>query len=127
MQKIMVVDDTAVVRVLVKSILSRDYNIIEACNGQEAIDLSGREVPDLILMDIMMPGVDGYSACSAIKSNPMTKDIPIVMLTAVDYDLNRRLAENVGASGYITKPFGIEDLKKVIDRLLPATAAGLIK
>lgn len=122
-QNILVVDDTEIVRVLVKSILGRDYNITEATNGQEAIDIASREKFDLILMDIMMPGVDGYTACNAIKSNPATKDVPIVMLTAIDYGLNRKLAENVGASGYITKPFGIEELKKAIERVLPKATA----
>jgi CheY-like chemotaxis protein len=69
-------------------------------------------------MDIMMPGMDGYSACREIKADQSTKNIPVVMLTAVGYDLNKKLAKSMGADGYITKPFSRQQLIDAISPLL---------
>jgi len=71
-------------------------------------------------MDIMMPGSDGLSACHIIKRNQKTKDIPVVMLTGVGYDLNRKLSlEVIGADDYITKPFSLAQLKETVAKFLP--------
>ena len=80
------------------------------------------EKPDIILLDVMMPNVDGYTACSTIKQEKSTKTIPVVMLTALDFDLNRELAIQIGANAYITKPFLPEDLRSTI-RLLTKPAS----
>jgi len=69
-------------------------------------------------MDIMMPNMDGYTACHTIKSNPATKATPVVMLTGVGHELNRRLAEETGADGHITKPFSLGDLLDTIGQFL---------
>ena len=74
--------------------------------------------PNLILMDIMMPKMDGYAACSAIKADQSTKNIPVVMLTAVGFDLNKKLAKQMGADGYVTKPFSRQQLMDAISPLL---------
>jgi two-component system, OmpR family, alkaline phosphatase synthesis response regulator PhoP len=113
-KKILVVDDEQPIRSLLKRMLEKDYTIVDATNGREALDVTRREKPDLILMDLMMPGTDGYTACSALKTDPITADIPIVMLTAVDYELNKQLAGRIGASGYLTKPFNQTELMKII-------------
>jgi len=80
---------------------------------------ANEEKPDLILLDIMMPKQDGYKACMRIKADEETKNIPVVMLTGVDYELNRKLSEQLGAVDYITKPFKgeklIEAVRKFID------------
>ncbi len=68
-----------------------------------------------------MPKMDGYTACHAIKTNQVTKAIPVVMLTAVGHKLNQKLAQDLGANGYITKPFGPRELLDIIDRLLAAS------
>ena len=65
-------------------------------------------------MDILMPNVDGYVACSTIKTDQVTKGIPVVMLTGVGYELNKKLAEKIGADGYITKPFSLQELLDTI-------------
>ena len=113
-KKILVVDDEINIRSLLKRMLGEDYLVIEAENGREAINISRAENPDLILMDIMMPDVDGYTACSAVKTYPATSRIPVVMLTAVGFELNRALAARVGADGYMTKPFSSDELKQTI-------------
>jgi CheY-like chemotaxis protein len=117
-RKILVVDDVPFVMVLVKRFLGKDYKVTEACDGAEAVDMAQSEKPDLILMDIMMPKMDGYTSCYKIKSDPATKAIPVVMLTAVGYELNVKLSKDMGADGYITKPFTSEDLHNAIDKLL---------
>jgi CheY-like chemotaxis protein len=68
-------------------------------------------------MDLLMPRMDGYTACSVIKTDPTTRGIPVVMLTAVGFELNKQLAERVGANGYITKPFALSDIIKTISPL----------
>ena len=116
-KKILVVDDEPNIRLLLTRMLGNDYTILEATDGQEAIDLARDLKPDLILMDLLMPRMDGYTACSVIKTDPATRGIPVVMLTAVGFELNKQLAEKVGASGYITKPFALSDVIKTISPL----------
>jgi CheY-like chemotaxis protein len=114
-KRILIADDEETVRTLVKRLLGKSYKILEAENGEEAVKVAVNEKPDLILMDILMPRMDGLTACYAIKRNPATKEIPVVMLTAVDYELNRKLSKDVmGAQDYITKPFDSEMLTSVI-------------
>ncbi len=117
-KKILIVDDEPNIRLLLTRMLSNDYTILEATDGQEAIDLAREVKPDLILMDLLMPRMDGYTACSIIKTDPTTRGIPVVMLTAVGFELNKQLAERVGANGYITKPFALSDIIKTISPLL---------
>ena len=115
--KILLAEDEPIIRQLVSSILGEDYIILNAGNGQEAVEIAGRHHPDLILMDIMMPKLDGYTACSIIKTGEVTRGIPVVMLTGLHQELNRKLAEEMGADGYITKPFTSQDLQDAITLL----------
>ncbi len=118
-KKVLVVDDELGVRRLVSKILSQDYDVLEAANGAEALDIVNNLHPDIVLMDMMMPVMDGLSACCAIKKDPNTKEIPVVMLTAITYDLNKKLAENVaGANAYLTKPFESHQLLNTVSHLL---------
>lgn len=109
-KKILVADDEVNIRSLVSKLLNKDYIVIEATNGKEAVDIAKEQKPDLILMDLMMPEIDGYTACSIIKADQATQSIPVVMLTGVGHELNKKLAQEIGASGYITKPFHLQDL-----------------
>jgi CheY-like chemotaxis protein len=120
-QKILIVDDEPNVRQLVSGLLAEDYIVIEASNGKEAVNAAFEQQPDLVLMDIMMPDVDGYTACYIIKSNPATGALPVVMLTGVGHELNKKLSQQFGADAYVTKPFGLQELKDIIARLLPAS------
>jgi len=118
-KKILIADDEATVRALVKRLLSKNYAILEADNGEEAVKVAVNQKPDLILMDILMPKMDGLTACYAIKRNQATKEIPVVMLTAVEYELNRKLSQDVmGAQGYVTKPFNSQALMAVIGEFI---------
>jgi two-component system alkaline phosphatase synthesis response regulator PhoP len=115
-KKILVADDELSVRSLVRQLLNKDYIVIEATNGKEAVDIAKGQKPDLILMDLMMPEIDGYAACSIIKADRATQLIPVVMLTGVGHELNKKLAQRIGASGYITKPFQLQDLLDAIGK-----------
>lgn len=112
--KILVVDDQEQIRRLVAGILGNDYQVFEAGSGEEAVQAAQELLPDLVIMDILMPGMDGLTACSQIKSIPATSSIPVLVLTIIDYELNRRFAESLGADGYITKPFTPEDLREAV-------------
>ncbi len=111
-KKILIADDDSNIRALVKRMLGSDYLVLDAGDGDEAVSLARRHSPDLVLMDILMPNTDGYTACRAIKQDPLTRGIPVVMLTGIAYELNKKLSQQMGADGYITKPF---DSKSLLD------------
>ena len=115
---ILIADDELNIRLLVGNLLGGDYDVIKASDGAEALALARLKRPDLILMDIMMPNMDGYSACHAIKNDEATAKIPVVMVTAVGQELNRMFATQMGADGYITKPFQLQNLLDTIGRFL---------
>jgi two-component system alkaline phosphatase synthesis response regulator PhoP len=120
--KILIVDDEAGIRLMVVRMLGADYTVLEAADGEEAVTLTRLHKPSLILMDIMMPGKDGYSACHEIKTDPQTKSVPVVMVSAIGHKLNEKLSAEVGADGYITKPFSVEGLLEAINRYVPGPA-----
>ena len=116
---VLVVDDEEHVRSLLNRILSKRFHVIEACDGKLAVDITHNQHPDIILMDIMMPKMNGDVACHIIKSNPLTANIPIIMITALDHDLNRKLSLDImGANDYITKPFEAKKLIETIEQFL---------
>ena len=120
--KILVVDDEInITQILQFSIGAEGYDVITAQNGEEAIDKARREQPDLIILDIMMPRIDGYEACRILKANPLTKNIPVVLLTAKGRDIDKRLGQEVGAIDYIVKPFSPNKLIDRIHKLLSCT------
>ena len=117
-KKILIADDETSIRLTLGRLLENDYVVLEATNGEEAVEIAKGQKPDLILMDLIMPKMDGYAACSQIKADEETKGIPVVILTAVGHELNKKYATEMGADGYITKPFNIQELIDVITPLL---------
>jgi CheY-like chemotaxis protein len=116
-KKVLIVDDEPAVRQLVRRILSKEYAVLEAQDGAEALNMARSHKLDIILMDMMMPKVDGLTACYVIKTDQATKEIPVVMITAVGYDLNKKLSQDImGADGYLTKPFSNKELRSAVDR-----------
>lgn len=119
---ILVVDDDPKDLKLIRDLLQvSGYKTIEATGGEQGVKLAKSKKPDLILMDILMPKVDGYTACREIKMDKATKAIPVVMVTSVDYELNKELSRDVGAAEYITKPVDRQELLDVISRFLPTS------
>ena len=117
-KKVLIVDDEPNVRRLSHKILSKKFEVFEAEDGQQAIDFANAQKPDVILMDMMMPKVDGLTACYAIKKDPATKSIPVIMVTAIGFELNIKLSQQMGATGYVTKPFTPNDLLDKIEQVL---------
>ncbi len=109
--KILAVDDDVELLQLMKEMLEgHGYHVLTAVDGYEAIILANREQPDLILLDVMMPALDGYEACRRIKANPATRDIPVVMLSAKSQQAEQNAGVDAGALDYICKPFTPKDL-----------------
>jgi CheY-like chemotaxis protein len=117
--KILIADDEAGIRLMVVRMLGGEYTVLEAADGEEAVKSTRLHKPSLVLMDIMMPGKDGYSACHEIKTDPLTKSTPVVMVSAIGHKLNEKLSADVGADGYITKPFSVEGLLEAIGKYVP--------
>ncbi len=115
---ILIADDEKYIRLLARRLLSDKFTVLEASDGAEAVDMARKHKPSLILMDIMMPNMDGYAACSTIKTDQATRRIPVVMLTGLGFELNKKLAESTGADDYITKPFTPEKLLETIGKIL---------
>jgi len=114
----LIVDDEPTVRAVARRMLDKQFVVIEASDGEEAISIARFQKPALILMDVMMPRMDGNTACSILKSDELTKLIPVVMLSGVTYELNKKLATVMGADAYITKPFSAQDLLNTVHRFL---------
>ena len=119
---ILVVEDDPIALKLIRDVLKiSGYKTIEATDGEQGVELAKARKPDLILMDIMMPVMDGYAACRAIKRDKATKTIPVVMLTSLEHELNKEIGKDVGADEYITKPLAHKELLDVISRFLPTS------
>ena len=117
---ILIVDDEQQVRTLLRRLLFESgYTTIAAADGRQGVESAKTRKPDLILMDILMPDMDGFAACHIIKTDSVTKEIPVVMLTAVDTEPGKEIAGEVGADGYITKPFTREKLLDAISQFSP--------
>jgi two-component system alkaline phosphatase synthesis response regulator PhoP len=109
--RILAVDDEPHILKLVSfSLRAQGFDVIEASDGLAAVDIAEKEHPDLILLDVMMPALDGYEACRRIKANPVTKDIPVVMLSAKSQKTEQAAGVEAGALDYICKPFTPKDL-----------------
>ena len=115
-KKIMVVDDSATVRKLISGKLEKNgHDVVCAVDGVDALDKIKDFIPDLILLDIMMPQMDGYQVCKFLRGNEATKNVPIVMISGKDGFFDKVRGRMSGTTGYITKPFGPEALMKTVE------------
>lgn len=113
---ILVVDDSATVRKLVSGKLEKcGLDVICAVDGMDALEKINENIPDLILLDITMPRMDGYQVCKLIRGNEATKDVPVVMISGKDGFFDKVRGRMAGTTGYITKPFGPETLMKTVE------------
>lgn len=116
---LLIVDDTAVSRVTLEALLEpQGYRIVQAVDGPEALAMAALEHPDAIVMDVMMPGMDGLATCESFRGDPATARVPIVLVTALsDLSMQRR-AKAVGANAVLGKPIDGRQLREVLRELL---------
>lgn len=117
-KKLLVIDDSDQIRWFLKHVFNKEYQILEARNGQDGINVALKEEPDLILCDVMMPVKDGYETCREIKNDPKMAQTPVVMLTAKVKSEDVITGIEAGADDYITKPFDVEILRSKINSLM---------
>ena len=124
MPTILVVDDEPTIRALVRSVLEgRGYRTTEAADGISALQLAVRERPDLILLDVALPGLSGLEVCRRLKENAATASIPVLLITGVLQQAERPVAVDAGAQGVIAKPFNPASLVAQIEEALRQRAS----
>jgi CheY-like chemotaxis protein len=120
-KKILIADDDRSLRRLVRATLrvgDEEYDFLEAASGKEALEIARRELPELLLLDIMLPTMDGFAVCEQLKSDPLTTGITIVMLTAIRQPEDMERGKAVGADEYFTKPFSPLQLLQLVERIM---------
>ena len=121
--RILVIDDEELVReMLVRFLNLEGYVPIEAENGEQGIQMALRSPPDLVLCDLMMPKVDGFGVLARLRAEPATAGMPFIFITASAEVQDARVAELLGASDYLTKPFNLSDLRTIIAQRLAETS-----
>jgi len=124
---VLIVDDSRVNLEIMRQILSRDYRTFRAYNGQQALDLARWYPPDLILLDVEMPGMDGYQVCAILKSDPRTRHIPVIFVTGMVDAESFAKGSAAGAAGFLTKPVESASVRsQVFIQLRLAHAQGLL-
>jgi DNA-binding response OmpR family regulator len=118
MRTLLIAEDEEGIRALVKMTLARnEYEILEAVDGEEALALAREHRPELILLDVMMPGLSGFEVCRALKDDPITAQATVVMLSARTQEADREQGMASGADDYFTKPFSPIALLRKIDEV----------
>lgn len=119
MRRILIADDEHNIRhILDFSLHVEGFDVLAAQDGEEALALATSELPDLVIMDVMMPGCGGIEACRRLKQNPRTRQIPVILLTARSSREDREAGEAAGAVEYITKPFSPQKVIDLIQSIL---------
>jgi chemosensory pili system protein ChpA (sensor histidine kinase/response regulator) len=120
---VMVIDDSLTVRKITSRLLEREqYRVLTAKDGLDALELMGQNKPDLILLDIEMPRMDGFELTRAMKSNAILKTVPIIMITSRTAEKHRNTARELGVDEYMGKPYQDDELLSNIKRLLPSSS-----
>jgi two-component system response regulator VicR len=124
--KVLIVDDDREMVELIQLFLANaGYQTLTAVSGEAALETAFRELPDLILLDIMMPKIDGWEVFRSIRNDPHTKNIPIAFITARTQNIDKMIGLSVmKAEGYITKPFGKKELLEEVERILRSQGSG---
>ncbi len=117
--KILIADDDKIIHIsFTKPLVNMGYEVLSAYDGKEALDMAQKEKPDLILLDVSMPLMDGRDVCKQLKNSVDTKQITIIMLTSKDQQFDRQVGFEMGADDYITKPCSIMYLERVIRKMI---------
>ena len=126
--KILVVDDEPdIVELISFNLKAEGYEVLTAANGLEALNQARAALPDLIVLDIMIPELDGLAVCEILRKLPSTAPIPVIMVTAWKSELSRMIGLDNGAEDYITKPFSPRDLVNRVNKTLRSHEVGVIE
>ena len=118
-EKILVVDDDrSMIRLLEYVLGKKGYNVSSASNGLLALKMAHEEEPDLIILDVMLPGMDGFNTCERLRCGLKTSEVPIVMLSSKGHDSDKAVAASYGANVYLTKPVDSDELLREVEGLL---------
>ncbi len=121
MARILIVDDSPTETYKMTNLLSKSgHDVMTAGGGEEGVAIAKKELPDLVLMDVVMPGINGFQATRQITKNPSTSHIPILIVTTKDQETDRMWGRRQGAVGYLTKPIEEKALVKAVDEALAA-------
>jgi DNA-binding response OmpR family regulator len=124
-KKILVIEDDAIASRLIEYTLGKEgYEVLLAKNGLEGISKAQSEEPDLIILDIMLPGIDGFEVCHRLRSEPQTAHLPILMLSGKAQEIDKATGLKVGADDYVTKPAAPRELANRVKALLERKVAG---
>ena len=125
MSKVLIADDEPFQRILIRETLTVDpqFEFVEAENGAQALDNARREQPDLIILDIMMPDMNGLQVCRALKADPNLRAVPVIMVTALNKEEDRVNALDAGAANFVSKPFEADELQDVVYQALNRNSA----
>jgi CheY-like chemotaxis protein len=122
---VLVIDDERAIRTVCRvNLAASGIDVVEAEDGQSGLEAARREQPDLILLDVMMPGVDGWDVARRLGDDPATREIPVVFVTARADDADKRIAQRLGGVGYIVKPFDPVDLGDRVEDVLARIERG---
>ena len=118
-EKILLIDDEPnIIFMLSHRLKQSGYEVVTGNDGQEALDLARKEIPNLIILDLLLPKMNGFTVCGLLKRDKKFFHIPIIMLTARAQESDRRQGEEAGADAYVKKPFKSEELLEVIENLI---------
>ena len=120
MGRVLVVDDEPDVLLLCRlNLQQRGHELLEASEGTRALELAKERHPDVIVLDLMLPGMTGYDVLETLKGDPATSEIPVLVLTAKSLRADRERSQGMGAAGFLTKPFLPDELCEMVDSLVP--------
>ena len=118
-KKILLVEDEPNIRAIITArLVSMGFEVLVARNGLEGLDLARTESPNIILLDLMLPGMDGYKLCRMIKFDVTLEHIPVIICSALGSDEDKKLAEQAGANAHMIKPFDIDLFMQMIQKLM---------
>ncbi len=125
---LIVEDDRDLAALLQFDLAAAGYSTQTANTGEQGLQKAQRSVPDLVVLDLLLPGMNGFSVCEKLRRNPVTADIPILMITALPGQFPRLVSVEAGANAYLNKPFRMEDLMVCVGDLLrrPGAASGVV-
>jgi len=124
-RRVLVVDDEQAIRAVCRvNLTASGIDVLEAADGESGFDIARRDQPDLILLDVMMPGPDGWDVARRLAADPVTREIPIVFLTARTEPADKRHAQHLGGVGYVVKPFDPVRLGDLVEDVLARIERG---